>query len=257
MYKPAGGMELNDDSTVVICKFRYLVGASGGKYTYSGDQVKRDKIFVLGGLIVGFFVFGSLGLIIKKNLEKTEQPGNAPISNELLIRSHSFIKGNPDARVTLTEFLDPECESCRAMHRAVSDLLQEYEGKVRVVIRYMPFHHNSRLAIAALEEARDIGRYNEALDVAFELQPVWGSHSNPRPEVLLSAVEKLGVPKERLEPEYLLKKHETMIALDFVDGTKIGVRQTPTFYVNGIRVDQLGYKHLKEAIESALAEPIK
>ena len=58
--------------------------------------------------------------------------------DSIFVRPHSRSRGPQDAKVTVVEFMDPECESCRAMHPIVADLFARYEGRVRFVIRYMP-----------------------------------------------------------------------------------------------------------------------
>src|SRR5690606_22881454 len=88
-------------------------------------------------------------LLCKSQLEKQEQ----------LIRPHSVTFGPSDAKVTLVEFLDPECESCRAFFPFVKQLLDEYKNDLRLVIRYAPFHPNATQAIKIMEAARKQDKY--------------------------------------------------------------------------------------------------
>jgi protein-disulfide isomerase len=105
--------------------------------------------------------------------------------SSIFVRDHSPRYGNPEAKVYLIEFLDPECESCRAFYPIVKQLLNQYKDKVQLVVRYAPFHHNSVIAIRALEAARMQNMYWESLELLFEKQPLWGDHQNPRPEDLI------------------------------------------------------------------------
>src|SRR4051812_17245124 len=81
----------------------------------------------------------------------------------LLIRPHSMTHGPADAKVTLVEFMDPQCEACAGMHPIVQKLMKEFDGKVRLVTRYMPFHPHAMYASSLLEEARESGKYDQAL----------------------------------------------------------------------------------------------
>jgi protein-disulfide isomerase len=155
--------------------------------------------------------------------------------------------------VTVVEFFDPECESCRVMHPIVKDVLAEYKDRVRFVLRYMPFHKGSVLAAASLEEARELGKYDQALDVLFERQPIWGSHHEPRPELIATYLAELGIDPVRLQPDSVVPKHLWKIERDQADGRALGVSGTPEFFVNGVRVPELGYRPLKQAIEIALS----
>jgi protein-disulfide isomerase len=172
----------------------------------------------------------------------------------LLVRPDSPSKGPRDAQVTIVEFLDPECEACRAMHPIVSRVMAEYEGRVRLVVRYVPLHRNSLLAASALEAAGEQGRYWEMLEVLFANQPVWGDHHAPRPELIPDYARQIGLDMAAFEPSYQGIKHRAKVERDRADAERLGVRGTPTFYVNGRRLEQLGYGPLRALIEEELAK---
>ena len=101
------------------------------------------------------------------------QQGNATISTSdqaLLVREDSPTRGPADARVTLVEFLDPECESCRAAYPIVEQILEDYEGRIRYVVRYFSNHNNSVLAVASTEAAGEQGMYWEMQEMLFANQ---------------------------------------------------------------------------------------
>lgn len=215
--------------------------------------MKNNKVFLLSSLIVAFVFFLALLVWTKRSTPEiaTEQP---KVDASLLIKAHSPIKGNADAKVTIVEFLDPECEACRAMHPILKNLMEEYKDNLRLVIRYMPFHGNSKLAAAGLEEAREQGRFDEALDILFARQPEWGDHHHPKPELIPILLAEAGVDKKTLDPSALIAKHGEKIDIDEADGKSVGVRMTPTFFVNGEIQHEIGYEPLKKAIEKALIE---
>ncbi len=72
--------------------------------------------------------------------------------------------GDPDAAVTVVEFFDPSCEACRAFHPIVKDLLKEFDGKIRVVLRYAALHQGSDEAVRILETARMQGKFEPVLE---------------------------------------------------------------------------------------------
>lgn len=210
----------------------------------------KNKVFIIVTLVVAVATF-SLFTLLNKPAPTVQVPASTTAE---FVRSHSPVFGNSLARVTVVEWFDPECESCRVMHPVFKDLVKTYEDRVRFVLRYMPYHGNSMYAASALEEAREYGKYEQALDVLFEKQPLWGDHHEPRPELIVTYLTELGIPKEKLEAEYLIKKHGEKIEIDQLDGNELGVRGTPTFYVNGRQLQSLGEAPLRDAIEQALAE---
>ena len=211
----------------------------------------NGKLFALGALALGIAVFAGLAAFSPAPEPPPAGPGGAPA--ELLARPHSPVKGPAEAPVTIVEFLDPECESCRAMHPILEAVLEEYAGRVRLVVRYMPLHGSSVYAASVLEEARSLGKYDQALSILFEQQPIWGSHSNPRPELIPGYLSTIGIAPERLQPDTVIAEHSWKIRQDESDGRQLGVRGTPTFFVNGKLLPRLGYGPLKQAIEAALS----
>jgi Protein-disulfide isomerase len=215
--------------------------------------MKSNKVFVIAVAAIAIIAFGVFAFM-SKNSQEAESAATPAVTNELLIKPHSYIKGNPDAKVTIVEFLDPECEACRQMHPVVKHLMSEYGDKVRLVIRYMPFHGNSMLAASILEEAREAGKFEEALDRLFENQPEWGDHHNPRPDLIPSYLQGLGLTEKQMEGAYAIPRHKDKIEMDYADGVKAGVMKTPTFFINGKMLPEIGFEPLKDAIDAELAK---
>lgn len=220
----------------------------------------KNVIFVFGlvALAVGAFIFLSRQ---RHNDEASRQDAlkkageaKSVFGEELFVRPHSRRQGNSMARVTVVEWLDPECESCRSMHLVVKKMIAEYSKQVLFVTRYMPYHSGSMYAASVLEEAGELGKFEEALDILFEKQPEWGSHEKPNPELIPSYLAKIGIPKESLSKEIIVPKHESKILTDKADGEKVGVSGTPSFFVNQQAVQELGEAPLRAAIEAELAK---
>jgi len=180
--------------------------------------------------------------------------GGAPVADaSRLVRPDSPSKGPRDAPVTIVEFLDPECEACRAMYPAVERVLAEHPGQIRLVVRYVPLHANSTLAASALEAAGEQGRYWEMLEALFAHQPVWGDHRQPRPELIPEIARQVGLDMAAFQPSFEGIKHRAKVHRDLEDAQALGVRGTPTFYVNGRLLERLGYEPLKALVEEELA----
>ncbi len=174
------------------------------------------------------------------------------VDSATLIKSHNLVKGAASAKVTIVEFLDPECEACRAMHPIIKNLMFEYEGKVKLVLRYMPLHGNSKLAAVMLEEARAQDKFDSALDAVFEKQPEWADHGRPRPELLPKILSEVGVDLSKLDTQQLMAKHGWKVEQDQTDGEAVGARRTPTFIVNGKILSEIGYRPSKKAVDEEL-----
>lgn len=168
-----------------------------------------------------------------------------------LVYPDSPMLGPADAPVTLVEFLDPECEACRAAYPIVKNLMADYDQQIRLVIRYVPGHGNSALAAIAIEEAGKQGRYWEALEYFFARQPEWGEQQEPQTETFLRYGGELGLDVDSLR-NALASPDVSKIERDAADGQALGIRGTPTFFVNGDLVEDLSEQGLRTAIERAL-----
>ena len=210
----------------------------------------QKKIFAVTAIIlIGLFFIGSY-FFKKAELKKTEQA--VAYNQSSLIRDHSPSKGSMLLKVTLVEFLDPECESCAFFHPIVKNILKRYDGRVRYVVRYAPFHPNSKFAIKVLEAARNQNKYWETLDLLFKKLPEWGSHHNPQPELIWTYLPTLGLDIDKLKKDMKDEKILNMIEQEIEDGKTFGVRKTPSFFINGQPLKSFGPEQLEEAIKAAL-----
>ena len=212
----------------------------------------NNKVFVIAALvftILGFFALRMISSSAPRPAINLQEVAGS------FVRPHSLSYGNTMSRVTVVEWFDPECESCRELHPSFKKIIEDYKDRVRFVLRYMPFHPGSMYAASVLEEARELGKFDKALDILFEKQPEWGNHHQPRPDLIPGYLSHLGIPAEKLEREYVIKKHGEKIRLDQVDGQAVGVNGTPTFFVNQRPLTELGDMPLRQAIELELDAP--
>lgn len=214
--------------------------------------MKINKL-VLGGVAAVLVAAFWLGAV----LYQRDQPAPVAVTPEpsadvQLVRPYSPTLGPANAAVTVVEFFDPECEACRAMYPIVKQVLSEFDGRVRLVIRYMPLHGNSVYAATLLEGARAQNRYWEFLEVVMFRQPEWASHHAPRPDLLMTYVSQAGVDAGLLRAAAEQPETQERIRQDQADGMALGANQTPTFFINGKPLMELGYPQLRAAIEAEL-----
>ncbi len=211
----------------------------------------QKKLFI-GTLIalIGIFIGG---IYFYNSLESKKIQTVVDKDPKALVRDHSPSKGSAILRVTLVEFLDPECESCAFFHPIVKKILKKHEGKIHYVIRYAPFHPNSKFAVAILEAARRQGKYWETLDLLFSKLSEWGDHHNPQPELIWSYLPALGLDVDRLRTDMKDESITNLIEQDIKDGKSFSVRRTPTFFINGQPLQRFGENELIEAIERELS----
>lgn len=222
----------------------------------------KKEVIILLAIIALVAIGGVVGAsYYRTSVQKPPEPGKDTRRVEL-VRSDSPSIGPADAKVTLVEFYDPECESCAAFHPVVKGLLKEFEGKVRFVSRYATFHKNARLAAIYTEAAGEQGKYWEMQGKLFEKQGEWGEkhgHGAPAtpvapPDALFQKyAQELGLNVEQLKVSINDPKHAAKVDRDMRDVDTLKVMRTPTFYVNGRLLARLNQQDLRTLIREELA----
>ncbi|MEH3132940.1 MAG: thioredoxin domain-containing protein [Mycolicibacterium neoaurum] len=160
----------------------------------------------------------------------------------------------PDATVTFVEFLDFECEGCRAAYPIVERLRTEYGDRVEFVLRYFPLpgHVNAERAARAVEAAARQGRLEAMYRMMYETQPQWGERPTPADDVFRGFAEQLGLDMARFDSDYVDPETARRIRRDVEDGVALGVHGTPTFFIDGQQIPVYRTEDLREALERAL-----
>ncbi|MDX8055385.1 thioredoxin domain-containing protein [Lentzea sp. BCCO 10_0798] len=157
-----------------------------------------------------------------------------------------------DGRVTVVEYLDLECPSCRAAYPAVERLKTEYGERVTFDVRHFPIpsHRNAELAAVAVEAAGAQGKRDEMFRLMFDAQQEWGGRQTSQRAAFTGFAQQLGLDQaafdKALDDPALLDR----VLAQRTEGSKAGVTGTPTFFVNGTKFSGAPtYDALKAAIE--------
>jgi protein-disulfide isomerase len=209
---------------------------------------------ILSVLALGVAGFGGATWFATRPGPVAEAEPVAPELAEAMIRPYSPILGPAEAPVTIVEFFDPACEACRAFHPIVKDIMAEHGDAVRVVIRYTPFHGAaSEEAIRVLEAARMQDVYVPVLEAVLREQPRWASHGAPSPGLILQIATTAGLDAEAARTQMLAPDVVAILNQDRADVETVGIRQTPTFFVNGKPLDPFGEAELRRLVAAEVA----
>lgn len=164
--------------------------------------------------------------------------------------SRRLSEGSSD--VVFVEFLDFECEACRAAFPAVEELRSTYGDRVTFVVRNFPLHNNSVAAARAAEAAAEQGAFEEMYVRLFETQPEWGERSDSQEQVFVGFAEDLGLDMAEFRRVYDDPATVDKIERDQADGRALGVTGTPTFFLDGEKLEPESFDDLVAAFEQAL-----
>jgi len=219
----------------------------------------RKEIKILLPITVVVIIAAIVGANYYRSSIQSERKPMATTANSSLVREDSPTLGAADAKVTIVEFLDPECESCRAFNPTIKKILKDYDGKVMLVVRYMPLHPNSLSAATFTEAAGEQGKYWQAQEMLFQRQPEWGTKHGPSPgapadinALFKKYAMELGLDASKMDGAFAENRYAAKLERDKKDGQSLGVRQTPTLFVNGRKLARLNESDLRSLIEEEL-----
>lgn len=215
---------------------------------------KKLTVSLLLGLIVGAFVFG---MYYYQNRIQNSQMDKVNQGENRLVRPHSAVLGPKDAPVTIVEFFDPACESCRAFYPFVKDLMKKYPNDVRLVIRYAPFHAGSEKVVRLLEASKRQDKYWQVLEIVLAEQPLWADHDKPNIDLAYQAAAKAGLDVPKALVDAGAPEVDAALKQDMQDLKELEVTKTPTFFVNGKGLPSFGPDQLASLVADEVAKSKK
>jgi protein-disulfide isomerase len=218
-------------------------------------KAKRKQLFAFA-LVFLLLAFIAAALVYQK--QKSNEAAQAyQRDKSTFVRQHSPAFGNPAAKVEIVEFLDPACETCREFYPLVKKLMAANPDRIRLVVRYAPFHPGSDYVVKMLEAAKIQGKFWETLDAVFAAQSAWAPHHNPQPQLVWNYVGGVGLDLTRLRQEMNASEIEKNIQQDLADAKTLNVTMTPEFFVNGKPLPSFGADQLRDLVVTALDSAYK
>lgn len=206
------------------------------------------------GLLIGSLAFTLIAVIGIAVLfsQKANVPA-AAVDQNVLMNNTVHSKGKSGAAVTIVEFSDFQCPSCKAVQPLIAAIETQQKEKVRFIYRHFPLrsiHKNAFTAAKAAEAASMQGKFWEYHDKLFETQQTWESEKDPT-SLFVSYAKELGLKEDQFKTDLASKEIEKKITTDESDAVTLSVNATPTFYVNGAQVD---VNKLQETVANVLAK---
>ena len=203
-------------------------------------------------LILGLaFYFGTDAY---RDRTQADQDARVDVGKSRLVRMHTPIIGPQNAPVTIVEFFDPACETCRAFYPIVKQIMAQHPGKVRLALRYAPFHHGSDQVVKLMEAARKQGLYTPVLEALLAAQPEWADHAAPNIGTAFETAARAGLDMGSARQDMETPEIQAVLAQDIEDLTALQVSRTPTFFVNGRSLPSFGPEQLARLVAEEVAK---
>jgi protein-disulfide isomerase len=213
------------------------------------DMTTETKFIGSIGILTMTIMVGGIFLFSR---QPTQTAVLSASDTAILTRNATHAIKAKNTKVTVVEFADFQCPACAAAHPIVKEVLEKYKGKITFIYRHFPLnqHKNARLAARAAEAANNQGKFWEMHDMLYENQKEWSESSSAK-EVFTGYAKVLGLNNEIFEKAINSTDFDDAIQHDYVDGVTLGVNSTPTFFLNGNKLQSFG--ELSTAIQEALS----
>lgn len=192
-------------------------------------------------------IIGSTALILAGALMWFSRPiSEVPL--EKLVSKDAWTTGSTNPKAVLVEFSDFECPACGAAQPEVKKVIDKYRDKLKFVYRHFPLeqHQNARSAAEAAEAAGNQNKFWEMHDRLFINQTKLSSSTYE------TLAKELDLNLETFKQDLASGKSKDKVQRDLADGVSVGVNATPTFFLNGRKLNLFSFANLEAEINKVL-----
>lgn len=199
-------------------------------------------------MAVGVAVF--IGLLLVNGNDSTTTENNS----ETAATNHVY--GQVSTGVSVVEYGDFQCPACSQYWPIFTQLKQEYQDRVQFQFRHFPLiqiHQNAMAAHRAAEAAANQTKFWEMHDLLYQNQAAWETSPNPL-QIFEQYAAQLQLNIEKFKADAASTEVNSRIQADLKAGQALGVSGTPTFVVNGQKIETPeSYENFKKVIDEAIA----
>lgn len=171
-------------------------------------------------------------------------PPPVALARESLVPQGTNTTGNASASAYLVEFSDFQCPACKGVKPIVEDIIKTYGDKLSVSYRHFPLsqHPYGMSAAIAAEAAGRQGKFWEMGDLLFSDQ------ENLSDALVSGYADQLKLDKAQFDKDLKDPALKDKVTKDSDYGVSIGINSTPTFFLNGIKLNLPSYADLKQKV---------
>ncbi len=204
-------------------------------------------------------VIGIFGLAISSS--KNNSSTSRKIDDPTIVQSDDHIRGKTDSKVYVITYGDYECPVCNAWEPELQKIREEYNDKVAFVFRNFPLtdkHVNAYAAARAAEAAAKQGKFWEMHDMLYTRWSEWKGDNKSAQSKFEQYAQELGLNMDQYKSDYESESVADRINSDLQSASKVGAEGTPTFLINGQKVEvgavSTGGQKMRQLLNEKLAQ---
>lgn len=223
-------------------------------------KMKQLTIWTGIGVVFIAVVWGLIALVNNSASPQTAQTSPPPplAKDDQVLGATDKAKAESDSvRVTLIEYADFQCPACANSAPLIRQLEKDIGEDLLIVYRYFPLISIHKNAMSSSQAAFAAGKQNkfwEMSDLLYENQGKWAESANAK-DIFAEYAKKLGLNIDQFTADFNADSTKKFILDQVNSGISIGINATPTFFVNGKKIESpRSYNAFKQIIQNTLSQ---
>lgn len=190
-------------------------------------------IIIILSLITAFafYIYNFTKTIKKEGSSGIKQVELSEEERKLIEGENNYWLGAPNPKITIVEFSDFACPYCKNSFPKIREIGLKYKDSVKIIFRDMPLQETSLELALAGRCAGEQGLFWLMHDKLFQNQGI------SETEKLIELANQIGADKNKFSSCLNNQKYLNNIQKDFSDGKSLGISGTPTWFVNGNKIE--------------------
>lgn len=142
--------------------------------------------------------------------------------------------------ITIVEYSDYQCPACAYFHPIVENLKNKYGDQIQFEMKYFPLnsHRYAALAARAAQAAKNQDKFYGMHSLLFANQKRWSDSGSPT-SIFVSFAKELDLDIDQFKNDLNASETQKIVMEERQEGRNAGVNATPTFFIEGEKVDPL------------------
>ncbi len=210
-------------------------------------------------VVIVVVILGLVGIFALTGNKSSDKSGSQGSSGNGQPTNH--VEGKGTSGVTLVEYGDYQCPYCAQYYPIVKQVQEQFKDEITFQFRNYPLisiHQNAFAAARAAEAADKQGKFWQMHDQLYQNQTQWSESSEPT-KLFNQYAKQIGLNTTQFEKDYASSAVNDAINADLAAGRKLDIQGTPTFFLNGKKIETTASvtsfeKQIKDAIAQQQAK---
>lgn len=208
---------------------------------FNSMKLTNESKLFLGIIAISVVIIGIASIVLTKP--------TPTFTNAELLPKDAYAKGNPNAKVVLVEFSDFQCPACLAAKPTVDALFTKHKDKMIFSYRHFPLdqHPFSHKAAQAQRLQAFKENFGKCTMLCLQIREKFSD------TIFTDLAKQIGLDMTKFEADMKSGTLTNRVTSDQADGTKFGVNSTPSFYLNGKKLEPSSFDDLTKAVDEAVS----